>query len=160
MQGMLEAFPLLHAGVAGGLLAALWPACAAREDVKDALVLAMRRSMFGRSVAARLLAARGFLFLITRELADDRAAAAAADLCSPSSCVQARPGVCRQRVKRSAGPRHAGWRDDRAAAAATPCSPAAYRHGLALKSATQQHKRTLWLNSLVGQRSSMMLCMS
>ena len=25
MQGLLEAFLLLHAGVAGGLLAALWP---------------------------------------------------------------------------------------------------------------------------------------
>lgn len=87
---MLEALPLMDAGVAGGLLAALWPAAAAREEVKDALVLAMRRSMFGRSVAARLLAARGFLFLITRELAEDQAAAAGGP-CSQASCVQAWP---------------------------------------------------------------------
>lgn len=89
-QGMLEAFPLLDAGVASGLLAALWPACAAREDVKDALVLAMRRSMFGRDVNARLLAARGFLFLVTRELSDDDKAAPA-NLCSQSSASQAWP---------------------------------------------------------------------
>ena len=88
VQGMLEALPLLDAGVAGGLLAALWPAAAAREEVKDALVLAMRRAMFGRCVGARLLAARGFMFLITRELAEDPAAPAA-DPCSQPSCVQA-----------------------------------------------------------------------
>ena len=90
VQGMLEALPLLDAGVAGGLLAALWPAAAVREEVKDALVLAMRRAMFGRCVGARLLAARGFLFLITRELAEDPAAPAS-DPGSQPSCVQAWP---------------------------------------------------------------------
>ncbi|KAK9840796.1 hypothetical protein WJX81_005265 [Elliptochloris bilobata] len=102
LEGMLEAFPLLDAGVAGGLLAALWPACAAREDVKDALVLAMRRSMFGRDLGARLLAARGFLFLITRELADAAAAAPPADPCSQPSCTQVQMSLS-QRPSLTAG---------------------------------------------------------
>lgn len=104
---MLEAFPLLDAGVASGLLAALWPACAARADVKDALVLAMRRSMFGREVGARLLAARGFLFLVTRELSDDGRAATA--LCSQPSASQAWPDLFSQKQNLFGAIRQTTW---------------------------------------------------
>jgi Fanconi anemia group I protein len=68
-RAMLEQLPAMAPPAALALLLAVWPLCRARRDVRDFVVLALRKAMFGREVGARLLAARGFLFLIADELA-------------------------------------------------------------------------------------------
>jgi hypothetical protein len=54
--------------VALGVLKALAPIFTVRADIKDATILSLRKAMFARDVTSRLLAVRGFLFMILCEL--------------------------------------------------------------------------------------------
>ena len=46
------------------LLLALWPLAREREEIEQYFVLVLRKAMYGRDVASRLFAMRGFLFVI------------------------------------------------------------------------------------------------
>lgn len=64
----MELVPLLEESVAIGLLMAVWPICQERRTVKEQLILLLRKSMFRPDLSARMLAMRGFLFLVLCEL--------------------------------------------------------------------------------------------
>eukprot|EP00884_Botryococcus_braunii_P018982 jgi/Botrbrau1/5768/Bobra.0134s0035.2 len=64
----LDCFPLMAPQVALGVLKALAPIFTVRADIKDATILSLRKAMFARDVTSRLLAVRGFLFMILCEL--------------------------------------------------------------------------------------------
>ncbi|GAB4818334.1 hypothetical protein N2152v2_005380 [Parachlorella kessleri] len=72
----LENLAFLPPNAALSLLLAVWPLCRARRDVQDYLVMLLRKAMFSREVHARLLAARGFLYMIIEELKDPAVSAA------------------------------------------------------------------------------------
>ncbi|KAG2441131.1 hypothetical protein HXX76_003983 [Chlamydomonas incerta] len=93
LKDALQSFLLLPAPVALGLLLALWPLAAGdphphsggrgphhhhgrgRADLRDYAVMLLRKVMFAREAASRLVAVRGFLFILLQQL---EAAAAAA----------------------------------------------------------------------------------
>lgn len=65
---VLENLVLLPPNAALQLLEAMWPLCRAQRDVADLVVMLLRKAMFHRELDARLIAARGFLYLISEEL--------------------------------------------------------------------------------------------
>lgn len=89
----LENVALLPEGAAMGLLLALWPLCRERRDVGDFVIVLLRKAMFGRELPARLLAARGFLFLIVEELKAAAQGAGPALADAGPSCSQAVPAL-------------------------------------------------------------------
>lgn len=68
VRSALENLAALPPAAAVALLLALWPLARARRDVSDYVVVLLRKAMFSRELGARLLAARGFMFIITDEL--------------------------------------------------------------------------------------------
>jgi hypothetical protein len=68
VRAALENLSALPPAAAVALLLALWPLCRARKDISDFVIVLLRKAMFSRELGARLLAARGFLFIITEEL--------------------------------------------------------------------------------------------
>lgn len=87
VRAALENLAALPPGAAIALLLALWPLCRARKDIADYVIMLLRKAMFSRELGSRLLAARGFLFIITEELIHSGAAAGgiAADAAGPSA---------------------------------------------------------------------------
>ena len=89
VRAALENLAALPQGAAIALLLALWPLCRARRDIADYVVMLLRKAMFSRELGCRLLAARGFLFIITEELLHGEGGAAAggiaADAAGPSA---------------------------------------------------------------------------
>ncbi|GIL44431.1 hypothetical protein Vafri_1892, partial [Volvox africanus] len=104
LKDAFQSFLLLPAPVALGLLLGLWPLARCRRDLADYMVMLLRKVMFSREASSRLVAVRGFLFILVQQLraaagggvAKDeeqlRAAAAAAAAAMPSfsqpSCSQ------------------------------------------------------------------------
>jgi hypothetical protein len=68
VRAALENLSALPPAAAVALLLALWPLCRARKDISDFVIVLLRKAMFSRELGSRLLAARGFLFIITEEL--------------------------------------------------------------------------------------------
>ncbi|KAL4531553.1 hypothetical protein Ndes2437A_g08876 [Nannochloris sp. 'desiccata'] len=68
VRAALENLAALPPAAAVALLLALWPLCRARKDISDFVIVLLRKAMFSRELGSRLLAARGFLFIITEEL--------------------------------------------------------------------------------------------
>ena len=64
MQATIEGFALQAPDVSVALLLALWPLAREREEIQKYFVLVLRKAMYGRGVASRLFAMRGFLFII------------------------------------------------------------------------------------------------
>ena len=60
----MEGFALQAPDVSLALLLALWPLAREKEAVQSYFVRVLRRAMYGRDVASRLFAMRGFLFVI------------------------------------------------------------------------------------------------
>ncbi|KAL4855268.1 Fanconi anemia group I protein [Chlorella vulgaris] len=79
-----------HASLA--LLLAVWPMCRARREAQDYLAMLLGKARFGRELQCRLLAARGFLYLITQELQSGVAGTDASPAFDPS---QAGPSQAR-----------------------------------------------------------------
>ncbi|KAK9804377.1 hypothetical protein WJX72_009956 [[Myrmecia] bisecta] len=73
LKASLGNFGFMTSSAAMSLLLAVWPICRARRDVLDHVVLLLRKAMFSPDVDSRLLAARGFLFMITQELSSPMA---------------------------------------------------------------------------------------
>lgn len=67
-QELVELLPSLDVHVALGLMLAIWPLCRKQRAVKEQLIMVLRKAMFRPDVGARLLAVRGFLFLVLQEL--------------------------------------------------------------------------------------------
>ncbi|EFN56539.1 hypothetical protein CHLNCDRAFT_144181 [Chlorella variabilis] len=68
MKLSLEHLAFLPPAAGLALLLAVWPVCWARRDAHDYVAMLLRKAMFSRELHARLLAARGFLYMITQEL--------------------------------------------------------------------------------------------
>jgi Fanconi anemia group I protein len=74
VRAALENLSALPPAAAVALLLALWPLCRARKDISDFVIVLLRKAMFSRELGSRLLAARGFLFIITEELSSSSGA--------------------------------------------------------------------------------------
>ncbi|KAL4443971.1 hypothetical protein ABPG75_011708 [Micractinium tetrahymenae] len=83
MQLSLEHLAFLPPSAAMALLLAVWPMCRSRRDTQDYVVMLLRKAMFSRELHARLLAARGFLYMITQELQAGSAGGPALDGSEP-----------------------------------------------------------------------------
>ncbi|KAG2490245.1 hypothetical protein HYH03_011369 [Edaphochlamys debaryana] len=68
LKDSLQNFLLLPAPVALGLLLGLWPLARNRRDLSDHLVMLLRKVMFAREAQSRLVAVRGFLFILLQQL--------------------------------------------------------------------------------------------
>ena len=68
MQALVDLLPFLELNVALGLMLAIWPLCSEHRAVKEQLIMCLRKAMFRPDVGARLLAVRGFIFLVLQEL--------------------------------------------------------------------------------------------
>ena len=64
----MDLLPSLELNVALGLMLAIWPLCREQRGLKEQLIMCLRKAMFRPDVGARLLAVRGFLFMVTQEL--------------------------------------------------------------------------------------------
>lgn len=60
----MEGFALQAPDVSLALLLALWPMARQDGDIERYFVSMLRKAMYGRDVASRLFAMRGFLFVI------------------------------------------------------------------------------------------------
>jgi hypothetical protein len=68
MQALVDLVPFLELNVALGLMLAIWPLCSEQRAVKEQLIMCLRKAMFRTDIGARLLAVRGFLFIVLQEL--------------------------------------------------------------------------------------------
>jgi len=82
VRDALENLAALPPAAAVALLLALWPLCRARKDISDFVIVLLRKAMFSRELGSRLLAARGFLFIITEELSSSRSGSGALKSCA------------------------------------------------------------------------------
>ena len=64
LQVSVESFALQAPDVSLALLLALWPLARHDPDIERYFVTVLRKAMYGRDVASRLFAMRGFLFVI------------------------------------------------------------------------------------------------
>ncbi|GLI65567.1 hypothetical protein VaNZ11_009036, partial [Volvox africanus] len=68
LKDAFQSFLLLPAPVALGLLLGLWPLARCRRDLADHMVMLLRKVMFSREASSRLVAVRGFLFILVQQL--------------------------------------------------------------------------------------------
>ncbi|BDA50979.1 probable fanconi anemia group I protein homolog [Coccomyxa sp. Obi] len=68
LRALVDLVPSLELNVALGLMLAIWPLCKEQRALKEQLIMCLRKAMFRPDVGARLLAVRGFLFMVLQEL--------------------------------------------------------------------------------------------
>lgn len=68
VQSLLEVYGYLTPCAAMGTLLSLGSLCQAAKEVQDQVVLLLKKAMFNKDPEARLVAVRGFLYLILQEL--------------------------------------------------------------------------------------------
>ncbi|KAK9902043.1 hypothetical protein WJX75_002333 [Coccomyxa subellipsoidea] len=68
LKALVDLVPFLELNVALGLMLAIWPLCSEQRAVKEQLIMCLRKAMFRTDIGARLLAVRGFLFIVLQEL--------------------------------------------------------------------------------------------
>ncbi|CAL8466110.1 g5646 [Coccomyxa elongata] len=68
LRALVDLVPSLELNVALGLMLAIWPLCKEQRALKEQLIMCFRKAMFRPDVGARLLAVRGFLFVVMQEL--------------------------------------------------------------------------------------------
>ena len=76
LKDCLSHFAALPPEAAMALLRALWPLCRARRELRDHVVMLLRKVMYGRDPNSRVVAVRGFVHLILEQLSAASAAAA------------------------------------------------------------------------------------